>query len=1665
MGTKFYKVLILRAERLRKIGTGRFLTIFFLYIAGCISAYSQTTLPFTQIPVSSPEIIGPGRGSNDWMNAQMVTIPSNGSPDSSVDTYFRFAWIDIQDYNTGAFTWTYFDSKIQWAIDNGKKFGFGVMGHYPGAGRETLNGADICYPLTVHNAMQAEPVFKDNIDTSPDYPGYNSWTPNWNAPSFRSSYNAMMNAVIAHLKSTTYKGVLEYNAVGIVDIRTIGSTGEWTVYNTNTNPSYMPTNSIATTANEIQFIDDMVSEFPDKQLVICNAAVNGMSTVDGVDPAVGYHVFTTSNSVGKIGLRRDCTGETDSWIHTWFENNPIVYNGIVFKTAIMNMYQTAPWIGEPCSCCTNDANGLQYGDLPRQISFYHMVSFGNGNSSGLSTQTQDSVRQASKNAGYRLIITGGNMTTTLTSGGAFNITLNWQNIGVTPTYENWNVVYELRKSDGTVAWTGNSAFQLKLFLPNSTATPASDNFTLSAVPAGTYGMYLIIRDPSGYRKKPMPLAITGMNSDGSYLLRGNITVAAGSGNQPPVANAGANQTITLPTSTVSLTGSGTDVSGTITTYAWSKLSGPAGGTISSPATANTNITGLVQGVYVYKLLLTDNLSDTGSATVQITVNAAVVSQPPVANAGANQTITLPTSIVTLNGSGTDASGTITTYAWTKSSGPSGGTISSPATANTNITGLVQGVYVYKLLITDNLGNTGSATIQITVNAAVVNQPPVANAGANQTITLPTSIVTLNGSGTDTDGTIASYAWSEISGPTSDAITSPATASTSITGLTQGVYQYQLKVTDNQGAVGMDTVQITVNAAVVNQPPIAKAGPDQTITLPTNSVTLNGSASSDPDGTIVSYLWTKISGPAQFNIVNSTSANTIVNNLTAGSYSFQLKVTDNGGAIAMDTIKIIVDAAPVNQPPVANAGANISITLPTNVANLNGSASTDPDGTISAYAWSQVSGPSTATIATATSANTTISGLVQGSYVFALKVTDNSGATNSDSITVTVNPAPNIPPVANAGTSKTITLPTNSTNLDGSLSSDPDGSIVSYSWVQISGPSTSTILGGTLSIATATNLVAGVYTFQLTVTDNSGASTKANVKITVTNPGTQPPIANAGADQTITLPTNSVTIDGSGSSAPSGNIVSYTWTEKSGPSSVSLNNTAQNTLNNLQAGVYVFALTVTDNNNATGTDSVIITVNPAANIPPVANPGPSISLTLPTNSTTLNGTSSYDPDGTISSYSWTRVSGPNTPSASGANTATLSLSGLIAGQYSYRLTVTDNSGASSSALANIIVAPAPNIPPVANAGTNQTITAPANSVILNGSSSYDPDGTITAYNWVTVSGPGSITINNSNTATPSVVGLQPGVYTFQLTVTDNNGATATDQVFVTVLPQVVLPNQAPVANAGSNQTITLPVNTASLNGTSSFDPDGTISTYAWSQISGPSAAVITGANTSTPTISQLIVGQYVYQLTVTDNNGATNSDQVTITVNPGVAKVDMPPVANAGPSDTITMPNNTYMLDASQSTDPDGTITSYQWQEIGGPNTVTSSTMTGAQVSISGLTVGQYEFQVTVTDNTGATGTATMNLTVEAGLTSTDKLAVFPNPATDQIHERISSTVTGTVKISVYDMNGRLVLSKQIDKSSESIIETMNVSSLASGMYTIQINIANQKTMVTKFIKN
>jgi hypothetical protein len=218
-------------------------------------------------------------------------------------------------------------------------------------------------------------------------------------------------------------------------------------------------------------------------------------------------------------------------------------------------------------------------------------------------------------------------------------------------------------------------------------------------------------------------------------------------------------------------------------------------------------------------------------------------------------------------------------------------------------------------------------------------------------------------------------------------------------------------------------------------------------LPTSSVTLNGSASSDADGSLTTYAWSKISGPASYNIVTSWAASPAVNGLAQGTYAFRLVVTDNNGATDDDTVLVNVNAAlpPPNAPPVANAGVDQSVTLPANSVTLIGTGS----GILmdrSHHMPGQKSPTISNTIANPTAGSTAVNNLVQGTYSFRLLVTDNNGATDDDTVNVTVYPVPppaNIPPVANAGADQGITLPTNSITLNGTASSDPDGTIASY----------------------------------------------------------------------------------------------------------------------------------------------------------------------------------------------------------------------------------------------------------------------------------------------------------------------------------------------------------------------------------------------------------------------------------------------------------------------------------------------------------------------------------------------------------------------------------------------------------------------------------------------
>ena len=1140
-----------------------------------------------------------------------------------------------------------------------------------------------------------------------------------------------------------------------------------------------------------------------------------------------------------------------------------------------------------------------------------------------------------------------------------------------------------------------------------------------------------------------------------------VTVVVGSTlppNASPVADAGADKTITLPTNTVSLSGSGKDTDGTIAVYLWSKVSGPATFTISTPAQAGTSVNGLVEGVYVFELRVTDDKGAVGKDSVTVTVLGAP-NKAPVAKAGSDISITLPVNTAALNGSASsDEDGTISSYVWTKVSGPAGGGITNASTANATANNLIEGTYVFELVVTDNKGAKGKDSVAVTVLAAP-NKAPVANAGKDIVLTLPVNTTALNGAASsDEDGTIATYVWVKKSGPATGSILNATSVQATANNLVEGVYVFELTVTDNKGAVSKDEVQVTVNPAP-NKAPVANAGDDIIITLPLNSVALNGSASNDEDGTISTYSWAKTGGPASGSLTSTTGVNTTATGLVQGLYTFELTVTDNKGAISKDQVLVTVNSA-LNKAPVANAGNDIVITLPVNMAVLNGGASADEDGTIAKYEWKKVTGPATGTIASPATALTDVTALTEGTYEFELTVTDDKGALGKATVKVVVNPAPNKAPVANAGNDVTITLPVNSVTLNGSGSVDTDGTIASYKWQQTSGPAQSTIASVSGVSTLVSGLVAGTYVFELTVTDNKGATAKATVKVVVNPAPNKAPVANAGNDVTITLPVNSVTLNGSGSVDTDGTIASYKWQQTSGPaqSTIASVSGVSTLVSGLVAGTYVFELTVTDNKGATAKATVKVVVNPAPNKAPVANAGNDVTITLPVNSVTLNGSGSVDTDGTIASYKWQQTSGPAQSTIASVSGVSTLVSGLVAGTYVFELTVTDNKGATAKATVKVVVNPAPNKAPVANAGNDVTITLPVNSVTLNGSGSVDTDGTIASYKWQQTSGPAQSTIASVSGVSTLVSGLVAGTYVFELTVTDNKGTTAKATVKVVVNPA---PNKAPVANAGNDVTITLPVNSVTLNGSGS-DTDGKIVSYSWSKVSGPSTGTIVAPSLASSPVNGLAEGVYVFKLTVTDDKGATGSANVKVTVLP---KPNVGPVANAGQDVVVTLPVNTAALDGSASYDPDGRIVTYSWVKIEGPSPFTIYSSNTAKPSLVNLLEGEYLFELTVTDDRGATAKDQVKLSVQKQAVAnkapvanagSDITIVLPE-TTATLNGSSSTDTDGTIK----SYNWAMISGPSAATIAFPGAHTTVVSGLVAGTYEFELTVVDDKGATAK----
>lgn len=899
------------------------------------------------------------------------------------------------------------------------------------------------------------------------------------------------------------------------------------------------------------------------------------------------------------------------------------------------------------------------------------------------------------------------------------------------------------------SWTEKSGAPVTL---SNTGTPT---VTISGLTQGQYVFTLMVTDASGFATSDV-----------------TVTVNPATVNQNPVANAGTNKTITLPQDTLTIHGMGTDADGSIASYLWTKVSGPAA-TLTNATTPNLKLSSLLQGTYIFQLTVTDNLLATGSAQVTVTVNPAGTNQPPVVSAGAAQTIFLPTTQITIAAAASDPDGTIAAILWEKKTG-GGATLTNATTLTLTASGLSLGAYTFRITVTDNQG--ASSFSEVNVNVLNANQSPTANAGLDQSITLPTNAISLTGSGTDTDGSISSYAWVQVNGP-SCTLAGANSSTLSITNMVQGTYVFDLTVTDNLGATGTDQVQVAVSipATGPNQPPLAEAGGNISLYLPTNSTNIYGSGF-DPDGAITSYFWIMASG-GQATLNNVNSPTLTVGNLVAGQYIFKLIVTDDKGATGEDFTIVTVNAPGTNIFPVASAGLDQIIRLPQASAILNG-VGTDADGWIVSYAWTQVAG-GTSIISSPTAPVTKVNNFTVGDYIFRLTVTDNQDATDfNDVIVRVVNTAVNLPPIVEAGVDTIVYLPQNSVTLNASASDD--GTITSYSWSQLSGPATAALVNPSQLNVLIQGLVQGVYVFQLTVTDNNGASVFDIVQVTVVPSSYKPPTVSAGPDQQITLPTDQTTLTGSVTSSTS-TIISTQWSQILGPTATLSNNLSLILqVSNLIVGTYLFKLTVTDNLGKQASAQVQVIVNPVPpNQPPIVSAGPNQSITLPVSQVNLNGAAS-DPDGNVVSVLWSQTQGPNNATLSNQSALSATVSNLVAGSYIFKLTATDNNNAAASNTTFVSVSNDPattqKVPPSVYAGGVITLVLPRNDTTVVGVASTQ-NGFIQQYTWEQESG--SPAAYKANHDSLYLINLADGKYTFRLTVTESEDTLSASDV-LTVL---------------------------------------------------------------------------------------------------------------------------------------------------------------------------------------------------------------------------------------------------------------------------------------------
>jgi len=434
----------------------------------------------------------------------------------------------------------------------------------------------------------------------------------------------------------------------------------------------------------------------------------------------------------------------------------------------------------------------------------------------------------------------------------------------------------------------------------------------------------------------------------------------------------------------------------------------------------------------------------------------------------------------------------------------------------------------------------------------------------------------------------------------------------------------------------------------------------------------------------------------------------------------------------------------------------------------------------------------------------------------------------------------------------------------------------------------------------------------------GGGSNGNSNAAAITSANEAPIADAVANQTVKEGSLAI-LDGSGSSDPDGDDITFAWTITTKPdgSSATLadpaNEKASFTAD--MPGDYRIQLVVTDSHGA-ASDPAEVLVKSTPNSAPVANAGEDQVIADVGTTVQLDGSQSTDPDGDAIAFAWAITTKPD-GSLAALSDSTADKPTFVAdvrGEYVIELVVND--GLISSA-PDSVSASFENLIPVADAGKDETVE-PGELVLLDGTGSYDPDQNYPlAYTWQILSKPDGSTaaLSDPETVTASFTADLPGDYIVKLVVADSLGASSDPS---TVL--ISTSNSAPVANAGADQFIERAGVTVQLDGSLSFDPDGDPITYAWTITAKPngSGAALSDPTAVNPSFVADLLGTYIIELVVSDPSGLLSaSDEV-------VASSDnVRPVADAG-LNRVVFVGETVQLDGSGSYDANLDPLTYSW---------------------------------------------------------------------------------------------------------------------------------------------